>query len=171
MEDHTTLFTDRIAFSLMWKESYWVCAYVCVYVFCYYKCGCPLNRTREAAVIFTSNYTLGTPLLRVHVCVHSHTFFVIFVCNSMTLLFVCVCVCVRVCAHVSIPHKALGLQAAWWRCRWDNIWHVSDLVSVCVPVCVCKCLCVCVSVHLGSPLIGRGSLCSLWPTGEVAGGG
>lgn len=97
------------------------------------------------------------------------------VCMIISVTFVCDCLCpssVRyacVCGVcVCIPHKALGLQAAWWRCRWDNIWHVSDWASVRMRVCVCDCLRLCISVHLGSPLIGRGSLCSPWPTGEPA---
>lgn len=111
---------------------------------------------REAAVIFISNHTLGTPLLCVYVCTQSHIF-VTFVCDCLD----CVCVCVHtLCVCVC---KALGSQAAWWRCRWDNIWHVSDWVSVYTRVCVCECLCLCISVHLGSPPISRGSLCSLWP--------
>lgn len=167
-----TVFTYRTALSLMWKDSYWgVCPLMCVFVCAWLlQRRCPLKRTREAAVIFTSNYTPGTPLLCVRVCTRVYTITHFY--NLCVRLFDCVCACVHtlcVCVRVCIPRKALGLQAAWWQCRWDNIWHVSDWVSVSMHGCVRVCLCVRGSVHLGSPLIGRGSLCSLWHTGEPAG--
>lgn len=168
MVDHTTVFTYRIALSLMWKDPYWgVCEYMCVCVCMAATTRVPTQANkRGCSYPHFQLHTGNTSAVCVCVCTPSHIF-ITFVCDCLTV-FACVhtvCVCVRVC----IPRKALGLQAAWWQCRWDNIWHVSDWVSVCMHVCVCVCLCVCVSVHLGSPLIGRGSLCSPWPTGEPAG--
>lgn len=84
------------------------------------------------------------PLCTLCMCVFTITHFLTFV-----RLFDCVCMCVQTpckCVCLCNPRKALGLQAAWWQCRWDNIWHMSDWVSVSVRVLVCVCVCVCTCV-------------------------
>ncbi len=170
MEDHATMFTYRKALSPMWTDSYCVCTYVCMCVhLCVYGCCSADAHSSEQERLQLSSppITHWEHLCCVCMCAHTISHFHnLCVCECVYIL-CSVCVCVRcVCVRsVYSPRKALGLQAAWWQCRWDNIWHVSDWVSVCMHVCVC----VCISVHLGSPLIERGSLCSLWPTGEPAG--
>lgn len=130
--DHTTLLTYSVVLSLVKKVIFEECVCICVCLFVYgcYNAGAHSSE-QERLHLSSPPITHWEHLRCVCTCVHTITLFFFFY-NLCVRLFdcahrLCVCVCLR---------KALGLQAAWWQCRWDNIWHVSDWVSVCMHVCV-----------------------------------
>lgn len=160
--DHTALFTHCKALSLMWKDPYLMCMLGC------YKAGAHSSE-QERLQLSSPPITHWEPFGCV--CAHTVTSFR-YVCvwlfdRILSTRCASVCVCARLCVSTARPwgYRQLGDSA-------DGITYdmwVTEWVCVYVRVCVCMHVCVRVSVHLGSPLIGRGSLCSPRPTGESAG--